>query len=595
MMNDKKKMKATCWLLTAVAAMIMPLLLASCSSVEQIDDEALEPKAEWHFAINADRNNDVESRALTEKTDRLQFTWDPSYDIVYVYNKTQGYLQSTSYLEPGGTGTSTTLEGTFDSGKYAVGDELMLLLNYSISYGSFNYVNQTGELNYISKFVDCAIADVTVTEIDGSDVKTTRAQFKNQQSIFKLNFTFQDKPLKVKSVKVEKEDGKLWQRYNPFDDSRTYNRQGEVTAEVDEATDDIWVALRNESPDADTYTFTVTDEYGGEYVGVKEKGFDIGKFYTATIPVESTFDPLTTPLTVEAKEDATITIENPFKLTIQYSLNDGEKTSGSDEKIEIKAAAGDMVQLYGDNSAYAKSYEERTSINFSAPCYVYGNVMSLVSSTAFAEQTTVEANAFRLLFNKNTNLLSHPTKRLTLPATSLADYCYVGMFYGCKSLEQAPALPATTLAYGCYDSMFSGCTSLTQAPELPATTLTEYCYNGMFDGCTSLEQAPALPATTLAKACYYSMFYGCTSLTQAPVLPATTLTESCYRFMFYNCSKLSKVTCYAMDISAEGCTTDWLLGVSATGEFIHAKGVTSWTAGASGIPVEWSTTAVTVE
>ena len=588
MMNDKKKMKATCWLLTAVAAMIMPLLLASCSSVEQIDDEALEPKAEWHFAINADRNNDVESRALTEKTDRLQFTWDPSYDIVYVYNKTQDYLQSTSYLEPGGTGTSTTLEGTFDSGKYAVGDELMLLLNYSISYGSFNYVNQTGELNYISKFVDCAIADVTVTEIDGSDVKTTRAQFKNQQSIFKLNFTFQDKPLKVKSVKVEKEDGELWQRYNPFDDSRTYNRKGEVTAEVDEATEDIWVALRNESPAADTYTFTVTDEYGGEYVGVKEKGFDIGKFYTATIPVESTFDPLTTPLTVEANEDATITIENPFKLTIQYSLNDGEKTSGSDEKIEIKAAAGDMVQLYGDNSAYAKSYnEERTSINFSAPCYVYGNVMSLVSSTAFAKQTTVAKHAFQFLFCSNKNLLSHPTKSLLLPATDLALKCYYGMFYGCASLKQAPALPATALADNCYSEMFYSCTSLEQAPELPATTLTKFCYASMFYDCTSLKQAPALPATTLAESCYSGMFYGCTSLTQTPALPATTLAEGCYSGMFFNCNKLSKVTCYATDISADDYLYRWLYGVSSTGEFIKAKGV-EWPSGESGIPEGWT-------
>ena len=36
--------------------------------------------------------------------------------------------------------------------------------------------------------------------------------------------------------------------------------------------------------------------------------------------------------------------------------------------------------------------------------------------------------------------------------------------------------------------MFSGCTSLTQAPELPATTLANYCYKGMFSGCTRLSQ-----------------------------------------------------------------------------------------------------------
>ena len=35
--------------------------------------------------------------------------------------------------------------------------------------------------------------------------------------------------------------------------------------------------------------------------------------------------------------------------------------------------------------------------------------------------------------------------------------------------------------------MFSGCTALIQAPALPATTLANQCYNGMFSGCTSLK------------------------------------------------------------------------------------------------------------
>lgn len=77
---------------------------------------------------------------------------------------------------------------------------------------------------------------------------------------------------------------------------------------------------------------------------------------------------------------------------------------------------------------------------------------------------------------------------------------------------------------------------LTQAPALPATTLSENCYAGMFDGCTGLTQAPALPATTLADGCYAVMFDGCTGLTQAPALPATTLAENCYADMFTDCT-----------------------------------------------------------
>ena len=62
--------------------------------------------------------------------------------------------------------------------------------------------------------------------------------------------------------------------------------------------------------------------------------------------------------------------------------------------------------------------------------------------------------------------------------TSLSgyDYAFKRLFYGCTSLVQAPELPATTLADTCYLSMFYGCTSLVQAPKLPATALADNCY-----------------------------------------------------------------------------------------------------------------------
>lgn len=44
-----------------------------------------------------------------------------------------------------------------------------------------------------------------------------------------------------------------------------------------------------------------------------------------------------------------------------------------------------------------------------------------------------------------------------------------------------------TMANSCYSYMFYGCTSLTTAPILPATTLAEYCYFGMFDSCSLIK------------------------------------------------------------------------------------------------------------
>lgn len=174
--------------------------------------------------------------------------------------------------------------------------------------------------------------------------------------------------------------------------------------------------------------------------------------------------------------------------------------------------------------------------------------------------------------------------------TAINDFCFYYLFSGCTGLTSAEnlSLPATTLTFFGYCDMFNGCTRLTTAPVLPATTLGVNCYDGMFRGCTSLTTAPALPATTLASYCYHYMFSGCTSLTTAPELPATTLANNCYTYMFYGCTNLNSITCLATDISISSCTTNWVDGVAATGTFIKAASMTSWTTGNNGIPSGWT-------
>ena len=85
------------------------------------------------------------------------------------------------------------------------------------------------------------------------------------------------------------------------------------------------------------------------------------------------------------------------------------------------------------------------------------------------------------------------------------------MFYGCTNLTTAPELPATTLAGYCYDGMFRDCTSLTTAPELPATTLVDYCYQYMFYGCTSLNYIKCLATDISATNCTLDWVNGVTS------------------------------------------------------------------------------------
>ena len=249
------------------------------------------------------------------------------------------------------------------------------------------------------------------------------------------------------------------------------------------------------------------------------------------------------PLTFEAKTaGATVTFGSiysygPESISVEYSKNGGAWETYT-EPITL-TNVGDKVSFRGNNTTYYYNYQNY-HFSCSEDCYLYGNIMSLVDSTGYADAKTLTSDyAFQKLFYDNTHIVNHPSKTLILPATTLTNKCYSEMFSGCTGLTSAPELPAATLAFSCYSEMFYGCTSLTTAPALPASTLVSSCYNGMFYDCTSLTTAPALPATTMASSCYFQMFRGCTSLTNAPALPATTLDNSCYDRMFYDCTSLA--------------------------------------------------------
>ena len=276
----------------------------------------------------------------------------------------------------------------------------------------------------------------------------------------------------------------------------------------------------------------------------------------------NSFNALETPLTLEAIDSGEITFNSFNKISnLKYRINDGEVTAATDTGISL--SAGDKISLFAEGTSNGDTVNQCFRIICSSDCYVYGNVMSLLTADYQSATKITQNNAFAYLFYDNSHIKNHPSKNIVLPATTLAHSCYCEMFCSCTSLTQAPALPAKALAKHCYDGMFSGCDSLTQAPVLPATTLAGYCYQGMFFHCTSLTQAPELPATTLAEWCYYGMFNGCTSLT--------------------------KVTCLATDLSAAECTTNWLYGVASSGTFTKASGA-DWSSktGTSGIPSGWT-------
>ena len=317
-------------------------------------------------------------------------------------------------------------------------------------------------------------------------------------------------------------------------------------------------------------------------------------------------------LTFTAIESGTFTFSGN---NINYSLDNGSTW------VELESDTNTPTISAGDKITWKSTLTPASSKgigtfsstgNFS----VEGNAMSLLYGDNFVEQTSLSGknDAFESLFSGCNKMIS--AENMLLPATTLSDYCYYCMFYGCTSLTTAPELPATTLtlycyscmfqnctnlmtapqlpakraAQACYYYMFHGCISLTTAPELPATVLASNCYRFMFKSCTNLTTVPSvLPATTLAQSCYSDMFSNCTSLTTAPVLPATTLAQSCYYEMFSGCTSLNNITCLATDISASSCTNYWVEDVAANGTFTKAES-TDWRVkySTNGIPSGWT-------
>ena len=217
-------------------------------------------------------------------------------------------------------------------------------------------------------------------------------------------------------------------------------------------------------------------------------------------------------LTVESLAD-----NNTVKLKIPAALTTAEMTSVSystDQTnwttVQIDNSSHTItVVLNQGQKAYFKGLgnqccitDESIAIHFTSTdnYMVYGNVMSLFYDDDFASHTEFAEGSnhnLAMLFYSSHHLVS--AENLILPATTMTNYCYWGMFASCESLTAVPALPAIVLDEGCYSYMFADCSSLTVAPVLPATTMAFFCYGYMFDNCP-ITEAPALPATTCSRA-----------------------------------------------------------------------------------------------
>lgn len=148
----------------------------------------------------------------------------------------------------------------------------------------------------------------------------------------------------------------------------------------------------------------------------------------------------TRPLTIKAKENGTtVTFTDRSSGDVTWITSDGRSGIINLMNNTVSLAAGQRVWFIGDgnNNAFGTGAESTSSrIALNKDCEVYGNIMSLLGPD-FAAATTLPANnTFAYLFSGQTHLKNCAEEGLILPATTLIQGCYRGLFKGCTGLSQ---------------------------------------------------------------------------------------------------------------------------------------------------------------
>lgn len=95
-------------------------------------------------------------------------------------------------------------------------------------------------------------------------------------------------------------------------------------------------------------------------------------------------------------------------------------------------------------------------------------------------------------------------------------------------------------------------------------------------------KAPEIGFTSVEELSFEAMFSGCKNLEKAPVLDFE-MHDYCCNNMFYGCHKLNYIECTSSTLG-KGLTTNWVSGVSPTGEYY---GLATKPIGIDGIPTNW--------
>lgn len=265
---------------TIILALCAAAACVSCNKEQKVIETPESSIEKTLVTLTVSANKAVDTKALAADG---AATWT-SGEKVLVFK--EGKATSIGTLEPDTFGnTDTHLTGPVDLTGVSEGDKLDLIYvsKNTVAPFSMTYNGQVGTLSDISNKFDYASAQVTVSTISGSAASATDADFANNQ--FVVKFSLKDaggSALSATKFTVSAASGKLVQSYSTAGDKFT-PVYGDIEVTPASETNEIYVALRNDSGSADRYMMTATSG-GKDYVLAKgDVSFSNGTIYQKSI------------------------------------------------------------------------------------------------------------------------------------------------------------------------------------------------------------------------------------------------------------------------------------------------------------------------
>ena len=258
-------MKTTIKTLCGLLAM---LAFTACSSNT---DEAVNTPQFWHVTLTASMGDET-TRALSADGNTITASFAENDEVVVVDADGSTIVGT---LKAQSAGASTTLSGTLDASTLTDGEVVTVRYRSATA----NYDGQVGTLDGIATNQDYAEGTLTVKTASALEFTSTHVSLAAKQSITKFSFknASTNAEISVKTFGIAAVG--LVQSIA----SNGGETIGAVTGTLDTASPTVYVALRNNSGEKQTYSFYVKDNADNWYTGTKKANLANGKNYTASV------------------------------------------------------------------------------------------------------------------------------------------------------------------------------------------------------------------------------------------------------------------------------------------------------------------------